>query len=63
LATCPTNLGTGMRASVHINLPNFPTKQSVKDYVKSQGMAVDIRGTHGESKSTDGVTIYDVSNK
>jgi len=63
LATCPTNLGTGMRASVHVNLPGFKTKQSVKDFVKGEGMAVDIRGTHGESKNTDGVTIYDVSNK
>ena len=63
LATCPTNLGTGMRASVHIDLENFPSKQDVKDFVKSQGMAVDIRGTHGESKSTDGVRTYDVSNK
>ena len=63
LATCPTNLGTGMRASVHIDLENFPSKQDVKDFVKSQGMAVDIRGTHEESKSTDGVQTYDVSNK
>merc|ERR1712156_1376423 len=27
LSTCPTNLGTGMRASVHVNLPGFKTKQ------------------------------------
>jgi protein-arginine kinase len=82
LATCPTNLGTGMRASVHVNLPGFNTKQEVKDNAKTTGkyflsfsivflycecfvldMTIDIRGTHGESKSTDGVTIYDVSNK
>jgi len=63
LSTGPSNLGTGMRASVHINLPNFLTKQSVKNFVATKKMAVDIRGTHGESKSTDGVTIYDVSNK
>ena len=37
LATCPTNLGTGMRASVHVNLPGFKTKQEVKDYVKTTG--------------------------
>lgn len=63
LNTCVTNIGTGMRASVHVNLANFPTKQSVKDYVKQKDMMIDIRGTHGESKNTDGVTIYDVSNK
>lgn len=62
LATCPTNLGTGMRASVHVSLPGFATKQEVKDYVSTTDMAIDIRGTHGESKSTDGSRVYDVSN-
>ena len=37
LATSPTNLGTGMRTSVHVNLPEFTTKQEVKDYVKTTG--------------------------
>jgi hypothetical protein len=26
-----------MRASVHVNLPGFKTKQSVKDFVKTEG--------------------------
>ena len=42
LATCPTNLGTGMRASVHVNLPGFKTKQEVKDYVKTTGKFIRI---------------------
>jgi len=63
LSSCPTNVGTGMRASVHVNLPAFKTKADLKAYVKSTGMNIDIRGTHGESTNTDGVTIYDVSNK
>merc|ERR1712241_1137958 len=25
LSSCPTNIGTGMRASVHVDLPGFPT--------------------------------------
>jgi len=63
LATCPTNIGTGMRASVHVDLPHFATKQAVKDFVKAAGLPVDVRGTHGESKNTDGCTTYDISNK
>jgi len=63
LSTCPTNVGTGMRASVHVSLPDFKTKQQLKDFVAQHGMNIDIRGTHGESTNTDGITIYDVSNK
>lgn len=66
LSSCPTNIGTGMRASVHVDLPGFPTKQSVKDYVNDPafgGHYVDIRGTRGEATSTEGVRRYDVSNK
>lgn len=66
LSSCPTNIGTGMRASVHVDLPAFPSKQSVKDYVGSKafgGWYVDIRGTRGEATSTEGVRRYDVSNK
>jgi len=63
LSSCPTNIGTGMRASVHVDLPMFPTKQAVKDYVKTTEWYVDIRGTRGEATSTEGVRRYDVSNK
>lgn len=63
LSSCPTNIGTGMRASVHVDLPAFKTKDACKAWVKEQGMAVDIRGTRGEATNTDGITIYDVSNK
>jgi len=66
LSSCPTNIGTGMRASVHVDLPSFPTKESVKEYVKDPafgGWYVDIRGTRGEATSTAGVRRYDVSNK
>jgi len=62
LSSCPTNIGTGMRASVHVDLPAFPTKQSVKDYVKTTPHYIDIRGTRGEATNTEGVRRYDVSN-
>jgi len=63
LSSCPTNIGTGMRASVHVDLPAFSSKQICKDWVKKQGLMIDIRGTRGEATSTDGVRRYDVSNK
>merc|ERR1719150_2156604 len=44
LSSCPTNIGTGMRASVHVDLPGFPTKQAVKDYVKTTEWYVDLPG-------------------
>jgi len=63
LSSCPTNIGTGMRASVHVDLPAFPNKDACKAWVKEQGLMIDIRGTRGEATSTDGVRRYDVSNK
>jgi len=63
LSSCPTNIGTGMRASVHVDLPKFANKDLVKKWVKSKGLMIDIRGTRGEATSTDGVRRYDVSNK
>jgi len=63
LSSCPTNVGTGMRASVHVNLPNFATKEDVKKRVKELGIAIDVRGTRGEATDTTGCTVYDISNK
>jgi len=63
LSSCPTNIGTGMRASVHVDLPAFKTKEDCKKFVKEKKMMVDIRGTRGEATDTSGVTRYDVSNK
>ncbi|NRA73498.1 MAG: arginine kinase [Rickettsiales bacterium] len=53
-----TNIGTGMRVSVHIKLKNIDIK-TIKSIAKKYSLAV--RGTHGEhSKALDGV--YDISN-
>ena len=61
ITSCPTNLGTAMRASVHIHLPNL-----MKDWPRFQKIAddhyVQIRGSHGEhSDTSDG--IFDISNR
>merc|ERR1711972_497159 len=56
------NLGTGMRASVHVDLPGW-TKESVdKLKARCEELAVQPRGTRGESGGQTGHT-YDISNK
>merc|ERR1711962_1266031 len=62
LHSCPTNLGTGMRASVHVDLPGW-TKEGVdKLKARCEELAVQPRGTRGESGGQTGFT-YDISNK
>jgi len=61
ITSCPTNCGTGLRASVHIHLPTLG-----KDKTRFEAIAdkfhVQIRGAHGEHTETDD-HIYDISNK
>ena len=58
LNSCPSNIGTAMRASVHIKLSNIDIEK-IKSIAKSYNLAV--RGTYGEhSKVLSGV--YDISN-
>merc|ERR1712083_1157206 len=60
--SCPTNLGTGMRASVHVDLPGW-TKDSVdKLKERCEALCLQPRGTRGESGGQTGHT-YDISNK
>nr|ACO11152.1 Arginine kinase [Caligus rogercresseyi] len=62
LHSCPTNLGTGMRASVHIDLPGW-TKEGLPALKKRcEELSLQPRGTRGESGGQTGVT-YDISNK
>jgi len=59
---CPTNLGTGMRASVHIDLPGW-TKLGPKVLAaRCEELHLQPRETRGESGGQTGVT-YDISNK
>merc|ERR1719365_102207 len=60
--SCPTNLGTGMRASVHVDLPGW-TKHGVdKLKARCEELHLQPRGTRGESGGQTGFT-YDISNK
>jgi len=61
ITSCPTNLGTALRASVHIRLPKLS-----QDMEKFEAIAkewnVQIRGIHGEHSETVDST-YDISNR
>lgn len=61
ITSCPTNLGTAMRASVHIKLPKLANDMSKFKNICNKYF-LQIRGINGEhSQSEDG--IYDISNK
>lgn len=60
LSSCPTNLGTAMRASVHIRVPKLEASGRLEALSKELGLSV--RGIHGEHSASEG-GIYDISNK
>ncbi len=61
ITSCPTNLGTAMRASVHIALPKL-----AKDRERFEAICdthhLQIRGIHGEHSESEG-GVYDISNR
>lgn len=63
LTTCPTNLGTGMRASIMIHLPALTvTDHITKVYKALTQVGMTIRGLYGEGSKAEGC-IYQVSNQ
>ncbi|VEL38044.1 unnamed protein product, partial [Protopolystoma xenopodis] len=61
LTCCPSNLGTTMRASVHVRVPKLSANKEKFQEVCSK-FNLQARGFHGEhTESPDG--IYDISNK
>jgi protein-arginine kinase len=60
ITSCPSNLGTGLRASVHIQLPKLQKHKSEMNKIASKYF-VQIRGIHGEHTESDDGT-YDISN-
>jgi protein-arginine kinase len=62
LHSCPTNLGTGMRASVHVDLPGWTKEGLPALKARCEELKVQPRGTRGESGGQTGIT-YDISNK
>ncbi len=60
ITSCPTNLGTAMRASVHVKLPYVSSRPDFKQLATD--LKLSIRGIHGEHSESEG-GIYDISNK
>ncbi|KAJ8315076.1 hypothetical protein KUTeg_007226 [Tegillarca granosa] len=60
LTFCPTNLGTAMRASVHIKIPKLSKQPDFKDFCNK--LQLQPRGIHGENTESVG-GVYDISNK
>jgi len=61
LTFCPTNLGTTIRASVHIALPKLSADMAKFEQVAAK-YNLQIRGTAGEHSASVG-GVYDISNK
>ncbi|GMH50787.1 hypothetical protein TrVE_jg171, partial [Triparma verrucosa] len=66
VTSCPSNLGTGMRASVHVKIPNLTadgTDKKAKVVCKPLGLSV--RGTGGEHTpiGADGTVDISPSNR
>merc|ERR1711907_799125 len=57
--TCPSNLGTGLRAGTMVNLPKVSGRGDWKDLCKAMGLQA--RGTGGVDSASTGGT-WDVSN-
>merc|ERR1711907_891461 len=57
--TCPSNLGTGLRAGTMVKLPNLSSRPDWKKLIGAMGLQV--RGTGGVDSASTGGT-WDVSN-
>src|SRR5215471_18671536 len=63
LTACPTNVGTGMRASVMLHLPALVlTKQIEKVFRALQKINLAVRGLYGEGSRASG-HFYQISNQ
>lgn len=63
LTACPTNLGTGMRASVMIHLPALGLTRQIEQVVHAvQKMGLVVRGLYGEGSQASG-NFFQISNQ
>lgn len=63
LTACPTNLGTGMRASVMIHLPSLSMNKEMSGILNAlTQIGITIRGLFGEGSAATG-SLYQVSNQ
>jgi len=63
LTACPTNVGTGMRASVMLHLPALEfTRQGDQVFRALQKINLEVRGLYGEGSRASG-HFYQISNQ
>lgn len=63
LTACPSNVGTGLRASVMVHLPALSkTKNTRKILEAISNFGINIRGVYGENTESTG-DMYQISNK
>ncbi len=63
LTKCPTNAGTGMRASVMLHLPALTISENINTIINAVSkLGVTVRGMYGENSSANAF-IYQVSNQ
>lgn len=63
LTTCPTNLGTGLRASVMIHLPALQYIKAIQQLSNTLGkLGLTIRGSYGEGTTVQG-DMFTISNQ
>jgi protein arginine kinase len=63
LTACPTNVGTGMRASVMLHLPALGMTRQIDQVIHAvQKMGLAVRGLYGEGTQASG-NLFQVSNQ
>ena len=63
LTQCPTNLGTGMRASLMLHLPALEERGAIQQLANTVSkLGLTIRGIYGEGSKPEGA-IYQLSNQ
>jgi protein arginine kinase len=63
LTTCPTNLGTGLRASAMLHLPGLVLSDQIGQVLNAIGrMGLAVRGLYGEGTESLG-NLYQISNQ
>jgi creatine kinase len=60
LTCCPTNVGTTMRASVHVRLSKLGRCQGFGELV--QALKLEVRGKYGEADRAANTAVFDISN-
>jgi len=63
LTACPTNVGTGLRASVMVHLPALTMTGNARKVLEAaNSFGMNIRGVYGEGSKSQG-DVYQISNK